>query len=53
MPTRRRSGANTTKDSLDGTHCPGPVADAQATFTFYLTALPAHGYTISSEQFWP
>jgi len=47
------SGTRTTKDSLNGINCSAPVSDALAVYTFYLTALPAHGYSISSEQFWP
>jgi hypothetical protein len=46
------SGGRTTKDSL-GVTCEQPIADPLAVYTYYLKSLPAHGYTINSQQFWP
>ncbi|MEP6562849.1 MAG: hypothetical protein ABJD68_17450, partial [Nakamurella sp.] len=47
------SGTNTAKDTLLGLSCEQPITDALAVYTFYLTALPAHGYTINSQQYYP
>ena len=47
------SGANTAKDSLLGLSCNQPITDPQGVYTFYLKALPAHGYTISNQAFYP
>lgn len=47
------SGDRTAKDSLLGLSCGQPITDPLAIYTFYLKALPAHGYTINSEQYWP
>ena len=47
------SGDRTAKDSLLGLACTQPITDPLAIYTFYLTALPAHGFTINSQQFWP
>lgn len=47
------SGTNTAKDTMFGLTCEQPITDALAVYTFYLTALPAHGYTINSQQYYP
>ena len=47
------SGANTAKDSLLGLDCNQPITDPQGVYEFYLKALPAHGYTINNEAFFP
>ncbi len=47
------SGANTAKDSLLGLDCDQPITDPQGVYEFYLKALPAHGYTINSQAFYP
>ncbi|MEO7125935.1 MAG: hypothetical protein ABI382_08770 [Nakamurella sp.] len=46
------SGNRTTKDSR-GVNCEQPITDPLAIYTYYLQALPAHGYAINSQQFWP
>lgn len=47
------SGDKTAKDTLLGLTCEQAVTDILAVYTFYLKALPAHGFTINSEQYWP
>ena len=47
------SGTNTAKDSLLGLDCDQPITDPQGVYEFYLKALPAHGYTINNEAFFP
>ncbi len=46
------SGSRTTKDAM-GLTCEQPITDPLAIYTYYLKSLPAHGYTINSQQFWP
>lgn len=47
------SGGRTGQNSPLGLNCEQPISDPQGIYTFYLKALPAHGYTVNSEQFWP
>lgn len=47
------SGTNTAKDSMFGLTCEQTITDALAVYSFYQTALPAHGYTVNSQQYYP